>query len=169
GGLSGPVLADRSREVLRLLRGALPEGAVIISCGGVTTAADVQERLDAGADLGQGYTAMIYDGSSWPGSLAPQLAGGCARARPARDVTARAYPGGMDEDLFSLSGDAPAPRTLSDRNRDHRAPLAVRMRPRTLDEVVGQHAALEPGSPLRRLVSSADTRPAPAPVLLSGP
>ena len=58
----------------------------------------------------------------------------------------------MDEDLFSLGGDAPAPRTLSDRNRDHRAPLAVRMRPRTLEEVVGQQSALEPGSPLRRLV-----------------
>ena len=76
GGLSGPVLADRSREVLRLLRGALPEGAVIISCGGVTTAADVQERLDAGADLVQGYTAMIYEGPSWPGRLARQLAAG---------------------------------------------------------------------------------------------
>ena len=81
----------------------------------------------------------------------------------------RAYPGGMDEDLFSLGGDAPAPRTLSDRNIDHRAPLAVRMRPRTLDEVVGQHAALEPGSPLRRLVSSDDTRTAPASVILWGP
>src|SRR5690625_6031578 len=75
----------------------------------------------------------------------------------------------MDEDLFSLSGDAPAPRTLSDRNRDHRAPLAVRMRPRSLDEVVGQHDALEPGSPLRRLVSTDDTRTAPASVILWGP
>ncbi|MGO1407352.1 MAG: replication-associated recombination protein A [Brachybacterium sp.] len=75
----------------------------------------------------------------------------------------------MDEDLFSLSGDAPAPRTLSDRNRDHRAPLAVRMRPRTLEEVVGQHAALEAGSPLRRLVSLDDSRTAPASVILWGP
>ncbi|MDN5820922.1 MAG: replication-associated recombination protein A [Brachybacterium sp.] len=75
----------------------------------------------------------------------------------------------MDEDLFSLSGDAPAPRTLSDRNRDHRAPLAVRMRPRTLEEVVGQHSALEPGSPLRRLVSTDDSRTAPASVILWGP
>ncbi|HLZ38147.1 MAG TPA: replication-associated recombination protein A [Mycobacteriales bacterium] len=32
------------------------------------------------------------------------------------------------------------------------APLAVRMRPRTLDEVVGQRHLLRPGSPLRRLV-----------------
>ncbi|WP_034254869.1 replication-associated recombination protein A [Actinomyces sp. oral taxon 448] len=35
---------------------------------------------------------------------------------------------------------------------DSRAPLAVRMRPRTLDEVVGQDHLLVPGSPLRRLV-----------------
>lgn len=75
----------------------------------------------------------------------------------------------MDEDLFSLGGDAPAPRTLSEGNRDHRAPLAVRMRPRGLEEVVGQHAALEPGSPLRRLVSADDSRTAPASVIMWGP
>jgi putative ATPase len=32
------------------------------------------------------------------------------------------------------------------------APLAVRMRPASLDEVVGQDHLLQPGSPLRRLV-----------------
>ena len=53
------------------------------------------------------------------------------------------------------------------------APLAVRMRPRTLDELVGQDHLLAPGSPLRRLVegaparrgrrrSSCGARPAPA-------
>jgi dihydroorotate dehydrogenase len=75
GGLSGPVLADRSREVLALLRATLPAEAVIISCGGVTTAEDVRERLAAGADLVQGYTAMIYEGPSWPGRLARELVG----------------------------------------------------------------------------------------------
>src|SRR3954462_13215066 len=35
---------------------------------------------------------------------------------------------------------------------DPTAPLAARMRPRTLDEVVGQDHLLAPGSPLRRLV-----------------
>ncbi|HEX7349713.1 quinone-dependent dihydroorotate dehydrogenase [Brachybacterium sp.] len=74
GGLSGAVLADRSREVLALLRATLPDDAVIISCGGVTTAAEVQERLDAGADLVQGYTAMIYEGPAWPGRIARELA-----------------------------------------------------------------------------------------------
>ncbi|MEY8041715.1 replication-associated recombination protein A [Saccharopolyspora cebuensis] len=45
------------------------------------------------------------------------------------------------------------------------APLAVRMRPRSLDEVVGQDHLLGPGAPLRRLVEGA----APASVLLHGP
>src|SRR3954447_21598274 len=45
------------------------------------------------------------------------------------------------------------------------APLAVRMRPATLDEVVGQDHLLAPGAPLRRLVEGA----APASVLLHGP
>ena len=35
---------------------------------------------------------------------------------------------------------------------DPNAPLAARMRPQRLDEVVGQDRLLEPGSPLRRLV-----------------
>jgi putative ATPase len=49
-----------------------------------------------------------------------------------------------------------------------RAPLAVRMRPRTLDEVVGQGHLLGPGAPLRRLVEGADGRAGPASVLLWG-
>ncbi|MGP5376283.1 replication-associated recombination protein A [Brachybacterium alimentarium] len=75
----------------------------------------------------------------------------------------------MDEDLFSLGGDAPTPRTLSDRNVDHRAPLAVRMRPRSLEEIVGQQSALEAGSPLRRLVAADDSRTSPSSVILWGP
>jgi putative ATPase len=51
-----------------------------------------------------------------------------------------------------------------------RAPLAARMRPRTLDEVVGQAKLLRPGSPLRRLVeASPQSRAVPASVILWGP
>ena len=52
------------------------------------------------------------------------------------------------------------------------APLAVRMRPRTLAEVAGQGHLLVPGSPLRRLVEPADEgtrRAAPSSVILWGP
>lgn len=49
-------------------------------------------------------------------------------------------------------------------------PLAVRMRPRTLDEVVGQAHLLGPGGPLRRLVdASADPRGGTVSVILWGP
>ena len=48
---------------------------------------------------------------------------------------------------------------------DPRAPLAVRMRPRTLDEVVGQTHLLGPGAPLRRLVEGGS----PSSMLLYGP
>jgi len=52
------------------------------------------------------------------------------------------------------------------------APLAVRMRPASLDEVAGQGHLLVPGSPLRRLVEPADDasrRAAPGSVILWGP
>ena len=48
---------------------------------------------------------------------------------------------------------------------DPGAPLAARMRPRTLDEVVGQEHLLSPGSPLRRLVEG----DAPMSLILFGP
>jgi putative ATPase len=67
----------------------------------------------------------------------------------------------MVDDLLSA---AEAPQEMT-------RPLAVRMRPSTLDEVVGQSAVLRPGSPLRRLADSASTgsRTAPSSVLLYGP
>jgi len=65
GGLSGAPLAARSLEVLRLLRSAVGPELCLVSVGGVTTAADVRERLDAGATLVQGYTAFLYEGPFW--------------------------------------------------------------------------------------------------------
>lgn len=65
GGLSGAPLTSRSLEVLRLLRATVPADFVVISVGGVETAADVQDRLDAGATLVQGYTAFLYRGPLW--------------------------------------------------------------------------------------------------------
>ena len=66
GGLSGAPLAARSLEVLRLVRAAAPDpGFCVISVGGVRTAADVRERLAAGATLVQGYSAFVYEGPGW--------------------------------------------------------------------------------------------------------
>lgn len=65
GGLSGAPLAERSRQVLRVLRAAVPADFVIISVGGVETADDVRDRLAAGATLVQGYTGFIYRGPFW--------------------------------------------------------------------------------------------------------
>ena len=65
GGLSGAPLKQRSLDVLRVVRGAVPADFCVIAVGGVETAADVQERLDAGATLVQGYTAFLYRGPFW--------------------------------------------------------------------------------------------------------
>lgn len=65
GGLSGAPLKERSLQVLRLVRSAVPEDFCVIAVGGVETASDVQERLDAGATLVQGYTAFLYRGPFW--------------------------------------------------------------------------------------------------------
>lgn len=62
GGLSGAPLRQRATDVVRYLHtksnGAIP----IIASGGIFTAADAQEKLDAGASLVQVYTGFIYEG-----------------------------------------------------------------------------------------------------------
>ena len=65
GGLSGAPLNTRSLEVLRVLRKNLNPEQAVISVGGVETAAQMQERLNAGADLVQGYTGFVYLGPLW--------------------------------------------------------------------------------------------------------
>ncbi len=66
GGLSGRPLTQRSLDVLRLLKGRVGDDLALIGVGGITSVADAQARLDAGADLLQGYTAFIYEGPLWP-------------------------------------------------------------------------------------------------------
>ena len=65
GGLSGPVLKNRSIEVLKLLRANLPNEIAIVSVGGVFTPTDVLQRLELGAALVQGYTGFVYEGPLW--------------------------------------------------------------------------------------------------------
>lgn len=69
GGLSGEPLKARSLELLRLLRSRVGERLTLVSVGGVTDAADVQQRLSAGATLVQGYTGFLYEGPFWPSRI----------------------------------------------------------------------------------------------------
>lgn len=62
GGVSGRPLRERATEVIRYLHqqsgGAFP----IVGVGGITTANDAKEKLQAGASLIQVYTSFIYEG-----------------------------------------------------------------------------------------------------------
>lgn len=82
-----------------------------------------------------------------------------------------------DGDRVSLIG-APAEEPASSRpsasrarsaRSASRAPLAVRMRPRTIDEVLGQEHLLTPGSPLRVLAGENAGPAGPSSVILYGP
>ncbi|MFZ4115713.1 MAG: quinone-dependent dihydroorotate dehydrogenase [Chthoniobacterales bacterium] len=60
GGLSGIPLRTRSLETLRLIR--QQTSFPVIACGGIHDAATARERFQAGADLVQVYTSLIYQG-----------------------------------------------------------------------------------------------------------
>lgn len=62
GGLSGKPLKDRSTEVIRFLSQKSNKSFPIIGVGGIHSAKDALEKLDAGADLIQIYTGFIYEG-----------------------------------------------------------------------------------------------------------
>ncbi len=74
GGLSGAPLAARSLDVLRRLRARVGSRLVIISVGGIESAADIWQRIRAGATLVQAYTGFIYGGPLWPRRLHRELA-----------------------------------------------------------------------------------------------
>ena len=62
GGLSGKPLKDRSTEVIRFLSVKSNKAFPIIGVGGIHSAADALEKLEAGASLIQLYTGFIYEG-----------------------------------------------------------------------------------------------------------
>ncbi len=62
GGLSGPPLRRLSTTVIARLRSRLPRNVPIIGVGGITDADSAWEKLVAGADLVQIYTALVYEG-----------------------------------------------------------------------------------------------------------
>jgi dihydroorotate dehydrogenase len=64
GGLSGKPISERSNEVIRYIseksKGSIP----IIGVGGIHSAQDAIDKINAGADLVQIYTGFIYEGPS---------------------------------------------------------------------------------------------------------
>ena len=64
GGLSGAPVRARSTEVIRYLRERLPKPFVIIGVGGIDSWEAAREKLEAGADLVQVYTGLVYEGPS---------------------------------------------------------------------------------------------------------
>ena len=76
GGLSGAPVLAASNRVIRLLRGTLGARFPIIGVCGVLSGADAASKLDAGADVVQVYTGLIYKG--------PALVNEVARALRAR-------------------------------------------------------------------------------------
>ncbi len=62
GGLSGKPLTQRSTEVVAYLCSRLGKEIPVIAVGGIHSAADAQEKLNAGAVLVQLYTGFIYEG-----------------------------------------------------------------------------------------------------------
>ncbi|MCI1192941.1 quinone-dependent dihydroorotate dehydrogenase [Calidifontimicrobium sp. SYSU G02091] len=74
GGLSGRPVFEASNRVIRRLRAALGKGVAIVGVGGVMSGADARAKLDAGADLVQLYTGLIYRGPALVSEVARALA-----------------------------------------------------------------------------------------------
>ena len=74
GGLSGPPLRAASTQVIRRLHATLQGRIPIIGVGGISNADDAWEKLVAGADLIQLYTAFIYRGPGVVGEIVRGLA-----------------------------------------------------------------------------------------------
>ena len=62
GGLSGKPLTNRSTEVIRFLSEKSNKSFTIIGVGGIHSAQDAIDKLQAGASLIQLYTGFIYEG-----------------------------------------------------------------------------------------------------------
>ena len=65
GGLSGAPLRNRSTEVISLIHKYSKGNVPIIGVGGIMSADDALEKLNAGASLIQVYTGFIYNGPSF--------------------------------------------------------------------------------------------------------
>jgi dihydroorotate dehydrogenase len=74
GGLSGKPVRERSTEVIRFLAEKSGKAFPIIGVGGIHSADDAIEKLEAGADLVQLYTGFIYEGPALVREINKKLA-----------------------------------------------------------------------------------------------
>ena len=75
GGLSGAPVFEASNQVIRQLRAELGSGYPIIGVGGVLDGASARAKREAGADLVQLYTGIIYRGAALVSEAARALKG----------------------------------------------------------------------------------------------
>ena len=75
GGLSGRPLRERATALIATIHQQAGDALPIIGVGGISSAADAREQLDAGAAVVQLYTSMIYSGPGLPGRILRELAG----------------------------------------------------------------------------------------------
>jgi len=73
GGVSGKPLTKRSTEVIRYLSEKSNQAFPIIGVGGIHSATDAIEKLDAGASLVQIYTGFIYEGPGLIGDICKSI------------------------------------------------------------------------------------------------
>jgi dihydroorotate dehydrogenase len=76
GGLSGAPVREASNRVIAQLRAALGTGFPIIGVGGILSGADAQAKIEAGADVVQIYTGLIYRGPALVREVAKALKSG---------------------------------------------------------------------------------------------
>lgn len=90
GGLSGKPVLEASNRVIRRLRAALGPRFPIIGVGGVLSGADALAKREAGADLVQIYTGLVYKGPALVTEAARALVSEAARAPETEARRARA-------------------------------------------------------------------------------
>lgn len=73
GGLSGLPVRSRATEVIRYISKKSNGQIPVIAVGGIFTAADAKEKLDAGAVLVQVYTGFIYEGPATASNICKGL------------------------------------------------------------------------------------------------
>ena len=92
GGLSGQPLRERAMQMLRAARRLTQGRIALVGCGGIGSGRDVLDRVRAGANLVQVYTAFSYAGPS----LLPRLAAELSEALHADGLASVAEACGMD-------------------------------------------------------------------------